>query len=130
MSGSSFVSKKLESYHESYTFATTVLQQTRSSLHRIWSDFFRLSMVEPRSSPAAPLSPAENLEKACALSIRLGGKVNKAATMCNIDRRTLQRLIRIEQCRGWLASIFICLLRNYRDIESITIVCYNCRRYD
>ena len=53
-------------------------------------------MVKLRPSPAAPLSPAENLEKACALSIRLGGKVNKAATMCNIDRRTLQRLVRID----------------------------------
>ena len=79
--------EKLESYHESYTFATTVLQQTHSSLHRIWSDFLRLSMVKLRSSPA---------EKACALSIRLGGKVKKAATMCNIDRRTLQRLVRID----------------------------------
>ena len=53
-------------------------------------------MVKLRSSPAAALSPAENLEKACALAISLGGKVHKAATMCNIDRRTLQRFVNID----------------------------------
>ena len=53
-------------------------------------------MVKLRSSPAAALSPAENLEKACALAIRLGGKVHNAATMCNIDCRKLQRFVNID----------------------------------
>ena len=53
-------------------------------------------MVKLRSSPAAALSPAENLEKACALVIRLGGEMHNAATMCNIDCRKLQRFVNID----------------------------------
>ena len=53
-------------------------------------------MRKLRSTPAAPLSATEKLEKACALAIRLNGKVHKAATMCGIDRRTLRRFVNID----------------------------------